>query len=152
MYAVVRLRGRVNVPKNIKDTLKLLSLNRVNQCVLVPENPVYEGMIRKVKDWVAWGRVSEEMIEILLEKRGRIREDERLSDGWIRENTSYRSIRELAEAVSRGEVKLKELGVKPFRLHPPRKGLGKKGKKHTFSEGGALGKWEKIDELLWKMR
>ncbi|MDY6932317.1 MAG: uL30 family ribosomal protein, partial [Halobacteriota archaeon] len=34
MYAVVRLRGNVNVRPEIKDTLKMLRLNRINHCVL----------------------------------------------------------------------------------------------------------------------
>ncbi len=41
---------------------------------------------------------------------------------------------------------------KLFRLAPPKKGLGRKGIKRAFTEGGALGnRGEKINELLMRM-
>ena len=36
-WAVVRVRGSVNVNPKIKETMKLMRLNRVNHCVIVPE-------------------------------------------------------------------------------------------------------------------
>ena len=57
MYAVVQVRGVVNTNHEIKDTLKMLRLHHVNHCVLVPDTPAYLGMIRKVKDFVAYGEV-----------------------------------------------------------------------------------------------
>ncbi|MCR3883747.1 MAG: uL30 family ribosomal protein, partial [Methanothrix sp.] len=44
MYAIVRLRGSVNTKPDIKDTLKMLRLHRINHCVVVPESPHYRGM------------------------------------------------------------------------------------------------------------
>jgi len=45
-----------------------------------------------------------------------------------------------------------KVGIKPFRLHPPRKGYGRGGVKRQFTEGGALGyRGEKINELLRRM-
>ncbi|MBW3022557.1 uL30 family ribosomal protein [Candidatus Woesearchaeota archaeon] len=39
-----------------------------------------------------------------------------------------------------------------FRLHPPRKGFGRKGVKKSFKEGGALGyRGDKINELIKRM-
>jgi len=43
MYAVVRLRGQVNVRYTIEDTMKMLRLHRVNHCVFVPEKSSLQG-------------------------------------------------------------------------------------------------------------
>ncbi|MBL7160505.1 MAG: uL30 family ribosomal protein [Candidatus Aenigmarchaeota archaeon] len=68
-FAVVRLRGSVNVNKRLLDTLTMLNLKRVNHCVLVPDNPSYKGMLKKVESFITWGEVSKE-IEQTLKKKG----------------------------------------------------------------------------------
>lgn len=72
MYAVVRLRGPVNVRYTIEDTMKMLRLHKVNHCVVVPETPHYKGMIQKVKDYVAYGKVDAKTLAEILKKRGRL--------------------------------------------------------------------------------
>ena len=57
MFAVVQVRGVVKTRRDIKDTLKMLRLHHINHCVLVPDTPENLGMIRKVKDYVAYGEV-----------------------------------------------------------------------------------------------
>ena len=79
MQAVVRLRGRVNVRYTIEDTMKMLRLQKVNHCVLVPENPHFKGMILKVKDYVAYGKVDAKILAEILENRGRLEGDTRLT-------------------------------------------------------------------------
>ena len=151
--AVVRLRGTVNVPREIEDTLRMLRLNRVNHCVIVDDNPHYRGMIQKVKDYVAWGEIDAETLELLLRRRGRLGGGRRLTDEYVRNNTKYENIGELARAIINGEISIKDInGLIPvFRLHPPRK--GHRGIKKTFKEGGALGYYGKeINELLRRMR
>jgi len=155
MQAIIKLRGSVGIRPEIKHTLRLLRLHKVNHCVVVDENAYYEGMIKKVKDYVAWGEISEDMLEVLLKNRGRLEGDRRLTEEYLRENTPFGSIKELAHAMYEGEVKMKDLTgykIKPvFRLHPPRK--GHRGIKKSVKEGGELGyHGEKINELLYKMR
>jgi large subunit ribosomal protein L30 len=155
MLAVVKLRGYVSVNPDINYTLKLLRLHRVNHCVTVDENAYYKGMITKVKDYVAWGEISEDMLELLLRKRGRLVGGKRLTDDYLRESTPYSSIKELAHALFTGPVTMKDLDnyqIKPvFRLHPPRKGL--RSTKRSVKEGGELGyHGEGINALLYKMR
>ncbi|TRZ67988.1 MAG: 50S ribosomal protein L30 [Methanothrix sp.] len=151
MYAIVRLRGGVNTRPGIKDTLKMLRLHRVNHCVVVPETPHYRGMIQKVKDYVAWGLVDEEMLTPMLENRGRLSGNRHLTDQFIREGTSYKTIRDFAAAICEGSASFNDAGVKPvFRLHPPRK--GHRGIKKTVQEGGELGFHDAIGNLLRKMR
>lgn len=153
MYAVVRLRGQVNVRYTIEDTMKMLRLHKVNHCVLVPENPHFKGMVQKVKDYVAYGKVDAKTLAEILENRGRLEGDTRLTEEYIRENTAYDSIEAFAEAVIAGETTLKAVPkLKPvFRLHPPRKGHA--GIKRTVQQGGELGNHgDNINALLHKMR
>ena len=49
-WAVIRVRGEVNVKPKIRETMRLLRLNRVNHCVMVPEDATHLGMLRQVKD------------------------------------------------------------------------------------------------------
>ena len=155
MYAIVRLRGTVNIKPEIKSTLKLLRLHRVNHCVLVDENAYYAGMIQKVKDYVAWGEISSDILELLLSRRGRLEGGKRLNEDYIQTNTPFSSMKELADAMAEGKLAMKDLGavkIKPvFRLHPPRK--GHRGIKRTIKQGGELGyHGASINELLYKMR
>lgn len=153
MYAVVRLRGPVNVRYTIEDTMKMLRLHKVNHCVLVPETPHYKGMIQKVKDYVAYGKVDAKTFAGILENRGRLEGNTRLTEEYIRENTAYDSIQAFADAVIAGKTTLKAVPkLKPvFRLHPPRKGHA--GIKRTVQQGGTLGNHgENINALLHKMR
>ncbi|WOX57552.1 50S ribosomal protein L30 [Methanoculleus receptaculi] len=153
MYAVVQVRGVVKTNREIRDTLKMLRLHHVNHCVLVPETPAYEGMIRKVKDFVAYGEVDEETLATLLRTRGRLTGDEKLSDEYVRAHTPYADIDEFAAALCSGETSFADLvEIKPvLRLHPPRKGY--KTIKRTFQQGGALGYYgPRINDLLYRMR
>ena len=153
MYAVVQVRGVVKTRGDIKDTLKMLRLHHINHCVLVPDSPENLGMIRKVKDYVAYGEVDAPTVETLLGSRGRVIGDAPLTDEYLRSNTSFGSIADLAKALASGETKLRDVpGLKPvLRLHPPRKGF--KTTKRTFPQGGALGYYgREINTLLYKMR
>ncbi len=155
MEAIIKLRGSVGIRPEIKHTLRLLRLHKVNHCAIVEENDYYKGMIKKVKDYIAWGEISEDMLELLLKNRGRLEGGKRLAEQYLRENTPYGSFKELAHALYVGEVGMKDLmeyKIKPvFRLHPPRK--GHKGIKRSVKEGGELGyHGDKINELLYKMR
>ena len=155
MHAIIKLRGSVGIRPEIKYTLELLRLHRVNHCVVAEENAYYKGMIRKVKDYVAWGEISEDMLEELLKNRGRLAGGKRLTESYLQNNTPFESFKELAHGLHSGEVKMKDLTeyqIKPvFRLHPPRK--GHRGIKKTVPQGGELGyHGDAINELLHKMR
>ncbi|HUV83224.1 MAG TPA: 50S ribosomal protein L30 [archaeon] len=153
MYTAIRIRSTVNTKPDIKETLKLLRLNRNNHCVVLNENPHTKGMIQKVKDYVAWGNISQEALAQLLHNRGELEGGVKLSDEYVKEHSSYDSIDALAQAIFAGEVSMKDVpGLTPlFRLHPPRK--GHKGIKKTVPQGGELGfHGDGINALLNKMR
>ncbi|ADD09306.1 50S ribosomal protein L30 [Candidatus Aciduliprofundum boonei] len=152
MLAVIRVRGRTGVRKEISDTLKMLNLTRINHCVLIPETPSYKGMLQKVKDYVTWGEINKDTLERLIRTRGRLYGDEPITDKYVKEKMGFENISALADAIVEGKVLYKDIpNVKPvFRLHPPLKGW-EKTKRH-FTEGGALGyRGEKINELILRM-
>lgn len=153
MYAVVRLRGQVNISPDVRTTLKNLRLNKVNHMIVIPQDQHNKGMIQRVKDYVAWGEIDAETLALLLENRGRLTGGKRLTEDYIKEHTTYKGFQSLAEAVVKGEYSLKDVpDMKPvFRLHPPRK--GHRGIKHAYQVGGELGYHGKeITQLLKKMR
>ncbi len=139
MYAVIRVRGRTGIKRDIADTLKMLRLTRVNHCVLIPDTPAYRGMLQKVKDYVTWGEIDHETLVELIRARGRLMGDKPITDEYVREHTAFDGIEEFAKAVVEGRVEYRDLpGVKPvFRLHPPIGGWEKI--KRSYREGGALG-------------
>jgi len=154
MQAVVQLRGEVNISADIRDTLSMLNLGRVNHCALVPETDAYRGMITKVHDYVAHGEPSADTVATLLRKRGEPADGEGdVDDDWVAEHTDYDDIDALAAALVDEETTLGEAGLAPvLRLHPPRGGHD--GVKQPVATGGQIGNHstEEIDDLLTAMR
>jgi large subunit ribosomal protein L30 len=153
MYGIVQVRGVVNTRREIKDTLRMLRLHHINHCVLVPDTPEYLGMIRKVKDYIAYGEVDAATIEVLLRTRGRLSGDQPLTDDYVRAHSAFPGIGEFARALSESKARLMDVpGLKPvLRLHPPRKGF--RTIKRTYPQGGALGYYgNEINALLHAMR
>ena len=155
LYAIIRIRGRVDVPPDIDYTLKLLRLHKKFHATLYPSDlPGIQGMLRKVKDWVTWGEIDEETLIELLRKRGRIIGDKPLTDEYVEKKLGISGgIAGLAKALIEGRVKYHKLnGVKPvFRLHPPRGGF-KGSTKRPYNDGGELGyRGKAINELIKRM-
>jgi large subunit ribosomal protein L30 len=154
MKALVQLRGEVNINGDIRDTLEMLNLGRVNHATLVPETPAYEGMIAKVNDYVARGTPSQETVELLLERRGEPASgDGSIDDEWVADNTDYADIAALADALRAEETTLQDAGLSPtLRLHPPRGGHD--GVKNPTVTGGQIGVHDpdEIDSVLEAMR
>lgn len=150
MIAAVRVRGRTGVKKGIQDTMSMLKLTRINHLVFLHEDPTYKGMLIKAKDYITWGEIDVETVSEIISKRGKLSGNVKVTEEYIKENTDFSSIEELAKAVSAGEASVEDAGIKPvFRLHPPRKGY--EATKTSFKEGGSLGNREDINELVSKM-
>ncbi len=151
-FAVVRIRGTVNIGGEIKVTLKMLRLNRVNHCILISETPEYKGMLQKVKDYVTWGEIDGTILKEIIKARGKLVGDNDITDKYVKANSDYKNITDFATLVAKGDAKYSDLkGIKPIiRLHPPRKGY--EGIKRAFVIGGALGyRGKKINDLLARM-
>ena len=129
--------------KEVKETFERLRLRRKHVCVLLPENESNKGMIHKVKDFVTYGEINKETLKELLEKRGKLAGDNKI--------TSLKE--DFIDSLMAGKAKLADAGIKPFfRLAPPRQGFGKIGIKKGFAEKGALGyRGKEINALLKKM-
>jgi large subunit ribosomal protein L30 len=124
VYAVIRVRGTVNIKPDIKKTMQLLRLTRANHCVLLEENEVYKGMLQIVKDYTTWGEINKETLTKMLSVRGKLIGDKPLTEEYLKKAAPYHSFEKLSEAILKNKVKYKDIPeVKPlFRLNPPKKG------------------------------
>jgi len=150
--ALIRLRSGIRAGGDVRDTLAMLRLHRINHLVLVNDGPSYRGMIQKVNNYITWGEVNAETLAALIRKRGRLVGNRPVTDDYVREKLGM-TIDEFARKVVEGEMELTQIpNLKPvFRLHPPKGGL-RGSKKRSFKEGGALGyRGEKINDLIERM-
>lgn len=67
--AAILIRGLVEVKQEVKDTLRMLNLQKKNACVILEDTPVNRGMLKKCENYITYGEVSEETIKELKEKR-----------------------------------------------------------------------------------
>jgi large subunit ribosomal protein L30 len=140
MYAVIRVRGSVNVSREVRDTLKMLRLTRVNHCVLIPKRPDSDGMLQKARSYITWGEISQDTLEKLVAKRGRLSGDRRVTE---------REAKEMARKILK-DGSVKDTGLKPvFRLSPPSKGY--RSVRLGFPRGDLGNRGEGINRLLKRM-
>jgi len=140
MKTVIRIRGEVGLDKDIKETMHRLRIRKKYSCVVLPNlSKQQEGMIKRVKNCVAYGEITKEVFEKLIEARGQPIDKKKKIDS-----------KKIVEELIKGK-KYQELNLKPFfRLHPPRKGIN--SKKHFGKEKGVLGDHGKeINKLLERM-
>ena len=69
--AVIRIRGQVGLKKEIVDTLYRLRLRKKYVCVLIEPTKENMGMVKKLRDFVAFGEINEETKKELIKQRGR---------------------------------------------------------------------------------
>ncbi len=153
--AIIRIRGTVNVRKDVEETLRLLRLHKPHHAVIVPLTGSYKGMLIKAQRMIAWGEITFDVFLELLKKKGRVTGNKKLTDSLVKEYSKgkFSSIEELAKAIWNKEVKLRDISwLKPvFRLRPPSGGYRGTVKK-PFELGGSFGYWgQKINELLERM-
>ncbi|MCL2295679.1 MAG: 50S ribosomal protein L30 [Methanomassiliicoccaceae archaeon] len=151
-YAVIRVRGQADVNKDIRYTMGLLGLTRVNHCVVLPENPSIDGMLQTVKDYCTWGEIDEETLSAMIKTRGKITGDKDIDNEYLKERTGFGNVEELAKAMIENDYRMRDMeDAKPvFRLHPPIKGY--EGNKRSFRNGGSLGyRGKEINDLINRM-
>lgn len=151
-YAVIRVRGTINVKPDIKKTLQLLNLSKVNHCVLLEEKPSIKGMLQVVKDYVTWGEIEKDAISKLITSRGKLEGDKELTNDYLKSSTSFSDADKISQAIIDNKFRYKDIpDVKPiFRLSPPKNGY--EGIKRSFSNKGALGyRGKEINKLIKRM-
>src|SRR3989344_4756368 len=70
MYVVIRISGMVDVKQKMAETLDRLRLRRKYAAVLLSENPNNDKILKRVRNFVAYGRITEENLIKLIELRG----------------------------------------------------------------------------------
>jgi len=137
--AAIRVRGLTGIKSKVVDTLNMLRLYKNNYCCVLPNNPVYVGMLKKAKDYITWGEIDDETFNELIEKRG---------EAFNGRETDTKGKIKYNEYLTINNKKIK----KHFRLNAPRKGFERKGIKYSFQQGGALGyRGAAINELIKRM-
>jgi len=73
MIAIIRITGQVNLSAPIVETLHRLRIRKKYACVVFVK-PTKEqlGMLKKVRDFVAYGEINKSTFEKLIEARGKI--------------------------------------------------------------------------------
>jgi len=139
MICAIRIRGGVGLDRDVTEALNRLRLRRKYSCIVLKPNPVIEGMIRKVKDFVAYGEINDGVFEKLIEKRGQIIDKSKKIDA-----------KKIVSEIKNGK-KYEDCNLKPFfRLHPPRGGID--SKIHFGKKKGVLGNnKEGINKLIERM-
>lgn len=140
MIIAVRISGMVEVPTPTQETLFRLKLRRKYAAVLLHDNAQNKKLLESVRNYIAYGKISEELLLKLIIARGK---SSKSKDGKI-------DAKHIIEELKKGKD-LDELGAKGFfRLHPPRKGI--ESKKHFGVGNGVLGDNKNdIDKLVERM-
>ena len=69
MICIIRIKGQVGLRKEIVETLNRLRLRRKYSCVVLEGTKEEMGMVKKVKDYVAFGEIDDETYKKLVDKR-----------------------------------------------------------------------------------
>ena len=125
-----------------EEALDRLRLRKKYTCVLIDDKkPEMAGMLKVVKDFVAFGEIDEKTLEELLRARGR-----KIGDKKARVEESETA--KLAKEILAGKNMI-ELGLKPFfGLHPARGGINSK---KNYPKGVLGNHREKINDLIRRM-
>tara|TARA_Y100000310_G_scaffold303027_1_gene340967 strand:- start:111 stop:527 length:417 start_codon:yes stop_codon:yes gene_type:complete len=137
MLLVVRIAGQVDLTRKVKETLDRLRVRRKYAATLLANTPENQRLLKRVRNFVAYGTADGALVKELIEKRGQALPGKKVS----------------ADAAKEIEKKgFEGVGLKPFfRLHPPRGGVDTKlhfgvSKKAVLGDHG-----EKIGELVGRM-
>ncbi len=149
LFLVIRLRGRIGIHPDVMETMKRLNMPTKHSAVLILDTPSNKGMLNKITDYVTWGEVTEESLEALLMKRGRMAGDARITEDALKKE-NLGTPKELAKRTM-DDGRVPACIKATFRLTPPSGGFKKSIKRHVRS-GGELGyRGKGINELLPKM-
>jgi len=137
IICAIRIRGKVGLNVDFEENLGRLRLRRKYACSLVYPTKENLGMIKKARDFIAFGNINKETLEKLIEKRGHAADKKKKLD-----------VKKVVDGILKQE-KIVDLNLKPFfRLHPPRGGI--KSKLH-YPRGILGDNKEDINKLVERM-
>ena len=138
MLAAIRITGMNKMDTHVEETLQRLRLRKKYTLVFVKEVPEMLGMVNKVRNFIAFGKVDEKMITEIIKARGKV-----LGDTKAKIKDPEKMAKELLAGKS-----LEELKIKPFfGMHPARGGIDTK----HHQPKGVIGEHKDISKLLMKM-
>ncbi|HEY7078777.1 MAG TPA: 50S ribosomal protein L30 [Nitrososphaeraceae archaeon] len=148
-YLVVRIKGTVNIPYWASSTLEYLNLGKKFNATIVPETRQTLGMLRKVKEVVAWCHVDQDTVQELLSKRGRRMGNKSIDEKDLPKD--YSNLQALAKGLAEDKIGISKVSIRPwFALSPPRGGF-KKSTKKQYTQDGILGEDKDLIGLVQKM-
>jgi len=121
--AAVLVRSYIRQSPDVRKTLEMLRLTKTNSVGLFKKNATTLGMLNRVKDFITYGDVDKEIVDMLISKKNPVKRN------------------------NKGEEYISHV----FNLNPPKGGFERKGIKKPFTVGGVLGKRTNIKELIKKM-
>ncbi|MCU0642199.1 MAG: hypothetical protein MUF61_01285 [archaeon] len=135
MILIIRISGLVEMPGYANETLFRMGLRKKYSAVLLKEGPETLKLLQHIRNFVAYGKITPETLELLISKRGKSMDKKKFDAKKI--------------ASELEKKKLESLGLKPyFRLHPPRGGINSK----IHYPKGVLGdNGDDINELVRRM-
>ena len=139
MIIVIRISGLVEVPEKVQETLFRMRLRRKYSAIILQETVETGKLLKKVRNFTAFGKLNKETLIELLAKRAKF-------------TGKKVDAKALADSIEKQKLlDITSLGIKPFfRLHPPRKGIDTKV--HFPIRKGVLGdNKEKINDLVRRM-
>ena len=142
VLAIVRVRGVFGVRKEIRDTLKMLNLDKPNRVSIYRETPSILGMLKKTASYITWGEINKNTLKSLIEKRGKYNKDKLAK--------KFGDINTFLDKYISGEADFKDIDlINKFRLNPPRKGY--KSIKYSYPKGALGYRGEQINDLINRM-
>ncbi len=70
MIVVIRISGKCNLKEDVQNTFRRLKMEKKYSCILVDEkDAVRVGMVKALKNYVVFGKIEEELLNKLKEKR-----------------------------------------------------------------------------------
>jgi len=70
--AIVRVRGDVRIGSDVRDTFRMLGLNKKNHCVVAEDAAHIKGMLKTIMPFATWGPVDEKTMAALKKKGDKI--------------------------------------------------------------------------------
>lgn len=67
--AVLRVKGRFGLKREFNEVLDMLGLKSKNHCVILEDSPNNMGMLKQIKDFIAYGEVKDEVLTKLSKKK-----------------------------------------------------------------------------------
>lgn len=152
MLAVIRIRGETGIKPQAAKTAELLRLHRINHMVFIDDNEINRGMLQVAKDYVTWGEVEDDTVELVLKHRAQKKGHEYLDEEELKDISGFKSYKDLAKALQKGKLKFKDIRdiVPVVRLNPPKGGY--EAIRKPFNMGGSAGyRGKEINTLILKM-